>query len=955
MSKTGFRTRTVALIGLAAVGLFALTHIGMAQTAPQEVRPNIPTLFVVGDSTARNNANGAQGWADPFKDYFDAAKVTVLNRAMAGRSSRTFVTEGRWDAVVRDLKAGDIVLLQMGHNDGGPIDTGRARASLPGLGEETRDVTKAGGTTETVHTYGWYMRKMIADTKAKEATPILMSLTVRNLWKDGHVERGSGNYRQQIIELAQSQKTDFVDVTNIIADHYDAMGQEPVKAMFGPDYVHTSPQGADLNATSVVAGLKALKSAPVANWLSDKGKAVAPYSVAVATGAAPPAQTTNAAQTTQRLLPVPGDPALPSLFLIGDSTVRNGQGNGSNGQWGWGEPIAPLFDAAKINVVNRAVGGLSSRTYLTGGFWTDTLAMVKPGDFVMMQFGHNDSSAVNDDSRARGTIRGIGEETQEIDNLLTHKHEVVHSYGWYLRKFISDAKAKGASVFVCSPIPRKSWTNGKINRNTDSYGGWAAEVATSEKVAFIPLNDLIAKRYDALGQEKVEPLFHGDSTHTSLEGAKINADAVVEGLKALPNNPLASYLLAATPVADAPATQALFRLNFGGDKAEAGYTAVAPDMIYSAERGFGFEPGTIVTSGEEGRFCTSDKPFYFSAALPEGNYTVSVTLGGSPVESTTTVKAELRRLMLEQVHTLPGQVVTRTFTVNLRTPQIATGGQVRLKDREKTSELWNWDDKLTLEFNGTHPTVSSIQIWKADATPTLYLLGDSTVCDQPQEPYNSWGQMLPRFFKAGIAIANNAESGESLRSSQGARRLDKVISTIKSGDYLFIQFGHNDMKEKGEGVGAFTTYKNDLKHYVDEARKKGGLPVLVTSMNRRTFDADGHITNSLGDYPEAVRQLASEEKLPLIDLNVMSKALYEAWGPAKSKLAFAPGDGTHHNNYGSYELAKCVVEGIRANKLGLVTFLTDDATPFDPAHPDALETFPVPASPQGASRKPDGN
>ncbi len=540
MSKTGFRARTLLFLGLVAIGLcFALTRGTKAQTT--EIRPDVPTLFVVGDSTARNNANGAQGWADPFKDYFDAAKVTVLNRAMAGRSSRTFITEGRWDAVVRDLKAGDYVLIQMGHNDGGPIDTGRSRASLPGLGEETRDVTKADGTTETVHTYGWYMRKMIADTKAKGATPILMSLTVRNLWKDGHVERGSGNYRELIMELAKTRSTLFVDVTNIIADHYEALGQEAVKALFGPDYVHTSPQGADLNAASVVAGLKALPNTPFANWFSDKGKAVAAYVTPVATGAV---QTTNAPAKPRNPLPVPADPALPSLFLIGDSTVRNGQGDGSNGQWGWGEPIATYFDGTKINVVNRAVGGLSSRTYLTGGFWTDTLAMVKAGDFVMMQFGHNDSSAINDDSRARGTIRGTGKDSQEIDNLLTHRHEVVHSYGWYLRKFIADARAKGATVFVCSPIPRKSWTNGRINRNGDSYGGWASEVAASQKVFFIPLNDIIARKYDALGEQQVEPLFHGDSTHTSLEGAKINAASVVEGLKALPNDPLAPYLLA---------------------------------------------------------------------------------------------------------------------------------------------------------------------------------------------------------------------------------------------------------------------------------------------------------------------------------------------------------------------------------------------------------------------------
>jgi len=277
-----------------------------------------------------------------------------------------------------------------------------------------------------------------------------------------------------------------------------------------------------------------------------------------------------------------------------------------------------------------------------------------------------------------------------------------------------------------------------------------------------------------------------------------------------------------------------------------------------------------------------------------------------------------------------------------------------LKDREKTTELWDWDEKLTLEFNDTHPAISSIQIIRADV-PTVYLLGDSTVCDQPLEPYNSWGQMLTRFFKPGIAIANNAESGESLKSSLGARRLDKVISVIKPGDYLFIQYGHNDEKEKGEGVGAFTTYKSDLKKFVEAAKSRGAFPVLITPVQRRTFDAQSKITNSHGDYPEAVRQVAREENVPLIDLHAMSTLFYEAMGPEKSKFAFKEGDGTHHNNYGSYELAKCIVEGIKANKLGIAKYLVTDIQSYDPSHPDSFDNFMIPASPARADARPLGN
>ncbi|HWS89659.1 MAG TPA: rhamnogalacturonan acetylesterase [Pyrinomonadaceae bacterium] len=242
--------------------------------------PKLPTLFVVGDSTANNNANGGKGWGDPFVAFFDASKINVLNRARAGRSSRTFLTEGLWDKVLQDLKAGDFVLIQFGHNDGGPLDTGRARGSLPGLGEETKEVTKPDGTKEVVHTFGWYNRKFIADVKAKGATPILLSLTVRNIWKEGKVERGSGRFRQWAEELARAEGVQFVDVTTIVADGYEALGQEKVKALFGPDHTHTSPAGAEFNAAAVVAGLKALKGDPFEKYFSPLAKDVAAYKTA---------------------------------------------------------------------------------------------------------------------------------------------------------------------------------------------------------------------------------------------------------------------------------------------------------------------------------------------------------------------------------------------------------------------------------------------------------------------------------------------------------------------------------------------------------------------------------------------------------------------------------------------------------------------------------------------------
>jgi lysophospholipase L1-like esterase len=399
--------------------------------------------------------------------------------------------------------------------------------------------------------------------------------------------------------------------------------------------------------------------------------------------------------------------------------------------------------------------------------------------------------------------------------------------------------------------------------------------------------------------------------------------------------------------------EAARRFDLGPGKVEPGYIQVLPETNYTKERGHGFEPGAKVVGIDRGgnarhsRFCTADQPFYFSVTVPEGNYTVTVTLGDASGESATTVKAELRRLMVEHVGTGKGKLETRSFTVNVRTPQIAGGGEVKLKDREKKDEWWAWDEKLTLEFNGRRPCVCEVEILRVDV-PTIYLLGDSTVCDQPHEPFASWGQMLPRFFTSGVAVANHAESGESARSSLAARRLEKVLSGMKKGDFLLIQFGHNDMKSVSAAA-----YKADLRRFVTDAHKKEATVVLVTPMNRRTFQGD-IVTNSLKDFPDAVRALAKEDDVPLIDLHAMSKTLYEAVGPNHSGVFFKTGDGTHHNNYGAYELARCVVEGVRQNQLKLVKYLAADVIPFNPAKPDPLDEFKVPASPRTGSTPPVG-
>jgi lysophospholipase L1-like esterase len=243
-----------------------------------------------------------------------------------------------------------------------------------------------------------------------------------------------------------------------------------------------------------------------------------------------------------RIENVPANTNLPSLFLIGDSTVRNGRGRGDGGQWGWGDEIAPFFNTGKINVVNRALGGTTSRTFYRD-LWQRVLAMLKPGDFVIMQFGTN-GGAVNDASRARGEIHGIGDETQAITNMVTGKFETVHSFGWYEKQMIADARSNGATPMVCSLIPRNSWqTNGTAARNAaNSPAGWARQAAESVNAPFLDINEIIASQYDDLGREKVQALFvAGAGPHTSLAGAQTNALCVIAALKGLKENPLAPY------------------------------------------------------------------------------------------------------------------------------------------------------------------------------------------------------------------------------------------------------------------------------------------------------------------------------------------------------------------------------------------------------------------------------
>ena len=400
---------------------------------------------------------------------------------------------------------------------------------------------------------------------------------------------------------------------------------------------------------------------------------------------------------------------------------------------------------------------------------------------------------------------------------------------------------------------------------------------------------------------------------------------------------------------------------------------VRPTDVFTMEKGYGYDFQEVIAEARKSQnetFHLSDGIFYFSVAVPDGNYKVTVTLGSKKSKGNTTVRAESRRLFVQNVETKKGEFKTCSFIVNKRNTTIllpdGKTDRVRIKKREESK--MNWDDKLTIEVNGDAPAVSSIKIEPANDIPTLWLCGNSTVVDQDYEPWASWGQMITRWFTDEVAVANYAESGETATSFIAAGRLKKIVSLMKEGDYIFMEFGHNDQKEKRPGSGAFYNYVYALKQFVDEARAKGVTPVFVTPTQRRSFDKNGKIQETHANYPEAMRWVAKDLGVPLIELHEMTRTFFETLGVEESKRALVhypaktyPGqqtafeDNTHFNPYGAYEISKMMVEGMKSLSLPIVKYIRLDYHSFSPSNPDDWKTFHWNDAPFVDIVKPDGN
>lgn len=487
-----------------------------------------PVLFLIGNSTMRNGtkgdgSNGQWGWGFFASKYFNANKISVENQALGGMSTRTFYTK-LWPMVRKALRKGDWVIISIGHNDNGPYDEGRARAVIPGVGTDSLCVTiKETGEKETVYTYGGYLRKYISECREAGAHPILMSLTPRDAYdeKTGKIVRKPQT--EWAAYVAAQEGVPFVDLNEISGSKLDSYSKWKEQYHFFGDHIHTSAYGAEMNARSAAEGIAA-SSNPDLKPLQDMMMGVQ----------LPVVQVTR-------------EKGKPIVFITGDSTVKN-KDSDKDGMWGWGSQAYTVFDQNKVTCVNVAKAGRSTRSYVREGRWEQVYNTLQPGDFVLLQFGHNDICPIAD-AKERGVIPGTADTCHVYKMEKDGRYEVVYSFGWYLRKMIDDCREKGATPILVSLTPRNEWPHGKVERRNDSYGKWYREVVEQTGVDFLDVHnisaDFLDRKFASKSEEKSKKAasryFNNDHTHTSLAGARMNAQSVAKGLRDI-NSPLAAYL-----------------------------------------------------------------------------------------------------------------------------------------------------------------------------------------------------------------------------------------------------------------------------------------------------------------------------------------------------------------------------------------------------------------------------
>lgn len=551
---------------------------------------NNPVLFLVGNSTMRtgtrgNGDNGQWGWGYYAHEYFDESKITVENHALGGTSPRTFYKDPKlWRRTLSGVKKGDFVFLELGHNDNMPIDSIRARSSYKPHGniDVSEDsviiFNKVTHRQDTVYTFGGYTRRFINEVRAKGATPVLFTLTPRNAYeKDGKtIQRKLTDFTPAIFAVGKEMGVPVIDLNDISATKLEKYGPWKTDYHFYLDKIHSSAFGAEMNARSAVEGLlnlnvdasvdartkyeiARLKSfllfERVAPDYEEKLLAWEPNNYDAKGNVIPSTKTAEEKKTKTR------------IFFCGDSTGKNEDKN-PDGMWGWGSQAYTVFDEAKCTFVNCAKAGRSTRTFLNEYRWQEVYETLRPGDYVLLQFGHNDIGGIDRD-KERGVI-ACAKDTSHVYHLKSNgRNLVVYSYGWYIRKMIQDAKEKGAIPVVLSFTPRNEWHTGAgkvkgtfypvdekanrqyIERRNDRYiTEWCKQVAEENGVEFVDIHNISADYLDAQcgkaktaeeAKKKSSAWFNHDHTHTSLLGARNNANSLAVGLRKI-NSPLVQYL-----------------------------------------------------------------------------------------------------------------------------------------------------------------------------------------------------------------------------------------------------------------------------------------------------------------------------------------------------------------------------------------------------------------------------
>lgn len=478
-------------------------------------RGSNPVLFLIGNSTMRNGTlgngnNGQWGWGYFEHLFWDENHITVENHALGGTSTRTFY-RNLWPDVLKGIRPGDYVMLELGHNDNGPLDSGRARASIKGTGKDSIEVTiKETGKKEMVYSFGGYVRRYVAEIRAKGATPILLTLTPRNDYEptdSTQIQRKLDSFTPWIFTMGHELNIPVIDLNDISARKLESYGRWKTNYFFFGDKIHSSEFGAKMNAQSCAEGIMASGD--------------------------PQLSVLKSYLRTDMITPQRCDQnrreGKPMVFITGDSTVKNTDKD-EDGMWGWGSQAGTIFNEKKCTVVNAAMAGRSTRTFLEEGRWDKVYNSIQPGDYVLIQFGHNDIGDI-DSKKERGVIASADDTCHVYRLASNHQYKVIYSFGWYLRKFIQDVREKGGTPILLSLTPRNEWPGGKIERRNDSYGKWYRKVAEDTGCEFIDIHNITADALDKIGREKAAVYYNHDHTHTSLLGARLNAQSVAKGLK----------------------------------------------------------------------------------------------------------------------------------------------------------------------------------------------------------------------------------------------------------------------------------------------------------------------------------------------------------------------------------------------------------------------------------------